>query len=100
MNVATLCDRCHQPTRSTIMSYFNTDSLCSACTDRERAHPRFKEAQEAEERACREGNFNFAGIGLPEDLRSHDCPDCGPGSPDPDGKSGERRACANCDRVF
>lgn len=28
------------------------------------------------------------------------CPDCGPGSLDPDGESGERRACANCDRVF
>jgi hypothetical protein len=33
-------------------------------------------------------------------LRAPGCPDCGPGSLDPDGKSGERRACANCDRVF
>lgn len=63
------CDRCGCETASTIMSYFNTDSLCRDCGARERAHPKFKEAHDRETEECRKGNYNFPGIGLPDDLK-------------------------------
>jgi hypothetical protein len=50
------------------MSYFNDDTICMECDDKERAHPKFKEALEADQRAVRAGNYNFAGIGKPADL--------------------------------
>jgi len=50
------------------MSYFNTQTICPKCEEKERQHPKFKEAQEAEMRQVRQGNFNFGGIGLPSDL--------------------------------
>jgi len=68
MNVQ-FCDRCHRPTRSTLMSMFNFDLLCSPCTDRERAHPKYAEAVAAEAQSGRDNVANFPGIGLPEDLR-------------------------------
>lgn len=62
------CERCGQETTVTTGSYFNTDQICTACDDAERAHPRFEEARQAEEAACRAGDYNFPGIGLPSDL--------------------------------
>jgi len=63
------CDRCGKETISSTMSYFNTDTICPECDDRERAHPLFQEARDAELEACKRGDFNFIGIGLPFDLR-------------------------------
>jgi hypothetical protein len=51
------------------MSFFNTQMCCSRCIERERAHPKYAEAREAEEMALKSGNRNFDGIGLPNDLR-------------------------------
>ena len=62
------CDRCGQQPTSTIMSRFNTDILCPSCETQERAHPRYKEAQDAEHQAVLRGDYNFPGIGKPEDL--------------------------------
>jgi hypothetical protein len=62
------CDRCHQPTSVTTMSKFNTDTICMPCKERERAHPRYKEADDTECAAVRAGNYNFPGIGKPADL--------------------------------
>jgi hypothetical protein len=42
--------------------------ICSVCQDRERAHPKYAEARAVEESQVRAGNYNFPGIGLPEDL--------------------------------
>tara|TARA_R100001463_G_scaffold53063_1_gene104005 strand:+ start:3179 stop:3301 length:123 start_codon:yes stop_codon:yes gene_type:complete len=38
------------------------------CKDKERKHPKFKEAQDAEHQAVKNGNYNFGGIGKPDDL--------------------------------
>jgi len=57
------CDRCHKPTVATTMSMFNTQTICLDCWKAERQHPRFTEARNAEEAACRQGNYNFPGIG-------------------------------------
>ena len=54
------------------MSCFNTQLCCVECLLKERAHPEFPRAVAAEEAAVRNGDMNFPGIGLPEDLRSPD----------------------------
>jgi len=62
------CARCHEQTRTTLMSRFNTERLCPACIARERAHPKYAEAEAAEIAAVRAGDYNFPGIGKPEGL--------------------------------
>lgn len=59
------CDRCHKPTNITIMSMFNTQTICMDCKDSEKQHPKYKEAQQAELEALKAGNYNFPGIGWP-----------------------------------
>ena len=62
------CDRCHTNARITTMSMFNMDTICMSCKDEETKHPKYKEAQEAERKACLAGNMNYPGIGKPKDL--------------------------------
>jgi hypothetical protein len=62
------CDRCYKEATVTTMSYFNTDTICMDCRDREKAHPNYEQAREADNAACRQGNYNFSGIGRPSDL--------------------------------
>ena len=50
------------------MSFFNTETICIDCQDKERKHPKFIEAQRAEEYQLSKGDYNFVGIGKPEDL--------------------------------
>lgn len=50
------------------MSKFNEDIICIDCKDKERKHPRYKEADEAEIASVRRGERNFPGIGKPGDL--------------------------------
>jgi len=57
------CDRCGQETLATIMSMFNTQTICMDCKDREEKDPRYQEARAADEAAIRGGDFNFPGIG-------------------------------------
>ena len=58
------CDRCHKPLNGcSIMSMFNEDIICMDCKKKETNDPRYKEAVEAEHRACERGDFNFKGIG-------------------------------------
>jgi hypothetical protein len=52
------------------MSIFNTDCLCLECINEERKHSEYQKALEAERRAIRNGDYNFPGIGLPEDLKN------------------------------
>ena len=62
------CERCGQETISQSMSFFNTDMCCSDCLEKEKKHPKYQEARDAEEAAVRRGETNFPGIGKPADL--------------------------------
>lgn len=58
------CKRClHDTGMATTMSIFNTDIICMGCSDKERDHPDYKLAKDAELEACKRGDYNFPGIG-------------------------------------
>lgn len=59
-----MCQRCGKETNITIMSMFNTQTICMDCSDSERKRPDFEDARKADEAAIKSGNFNFKGIGL------------------------------------
>lgn len=59
-----ICPRCLKKTTVTIMSMFNTQNICLGCAEKEKDNPRYKQAKDAESEACRQGDFNFPGIGL------------------------------------
>ena len=63
-----LCDRCGKRVKALRMSIFNTEMCCEACLNREKRHPKYAEAKEAERQEVLKGNYNFEGIGKPEDL--------------------------------
>lgn len=62
------CDRCGRDAPTWQMSRFNTHECCLKCITREKKHPKYQEACDAELAECNKGNYNFAGIGLPRDL--------------------------------
>lgn len=65
-----ICERCGQETFGYTTSYFNTEKIClERCQPAERAHPLFAEAKRIETEAVIRGDYNFPGIGLPEDLK-------------------------------
>lgn len=69
----TKCERCGKDfKRNNVIvyttSWFNLEHICIDCRDKERAHPDFKKAKQAELEACKQGNYNFPGIGKPADL--------------------------------
>jgi len=66
--VDNICQRCNKQSKVVTMSYFNTDIICMDCDKLERAHPKFKTAQDIELKAVQAGNLNFPGIGKPVDL--------------------------------
>ncbi len=63
----THCERCGADLSkvSSIVSKFNTETICSPCKARERAHPDYKAADAAEVAAVRAGDMNFPGVGWP-----------------------------------
>jgi hypothetical protein len=63
------CDRCCKPATITIMSKFNKDVICIPCKEEEKLHHKYKEASDVELAECKKGNYNFEGIGLPDDLQ-------------------------------
>lgn len=61
----TTCDRCGGSLDGgRIMSMFNTDCICMACKDKERKSFNYDKAVEADHEQIKQGNYNFAGIGL------------------------------------
>jgi hypothetical protein len=50
------------------MSIFNTQMICDSCEQKEIQHPKYQKAREADLKAISQGDYNFPGIGLPEDL--------------------------------
>ncbi len=67
------CDRCNKSINEVgfTMSMFNTDWICLDCADKEANHPQYEEARRAENEALKNRNFNFRGIGLPNDLKGN-----------------------------
>ena len=63
------CQRCYQDCYATMMSMFNTDIICMDCKKKEREHPRYKQAVDAECEQIKQGNYNFTGVGVPGDLK-------------------------------
>lgn len=62
------CDRCGEKTNGLTMSIFNTDMVCIYCLIKEQEHPKYKEAKRVEHEHVKNGDYNFKGIGLPDDL--------------------------------
>ena len=58
------CERCGKQSRATILSKFDTATLCLDCKADERLAPGYAAADAAEVAACRQGNYNFQGVGL------------------------------------
>ncbi len=56
------CDRCKGPLTVRIMSRLNTDCICLACAEKEKEHPLYKEAVEAERQEVLKGNYNYPGL--------------------------------------
>lgn len=71
----THCERCGTDLSkvSSIVSKFNTETICSPCKARERAHPDYKAADAAEVAAVRAGDMNFPGVGCPAALHRPAC---------------------------
>lgn len=63
-----ICHRCKKETYAYITSMFNLDVICLECKKKEEDHPDYENAKKAELEQCRQGNFNFEGIGKPVDL--------------------------------
>ncbi len=63
------CDRCNGELKLSIMSKFNTDTICMSCSEDEQQAPGYVAARDAEREAVRSGDYNFPGVGLStEDL--------------------------------
>ncbi len=56
------CERCLKETTVTTMSYLNTEMICLECDLKEKDHPQYKEAKEAELAEVRKGNYNYKGL--------------------------------------
>ena len=63
------CDRCKKEASTLKGSYFNLDMICLKCDSKERTHSMFEMAKKIENEQVKQGNYNFEGIGLPNDLR-------------------------------
>jgi len=63
------CARCGESPGSYTCSYFNVQWICSVCSEKERQHPLYSKAVEADNDAVRKGNYWYKGIGLPDDLK-------------------------------
>ena len=63
------CDRCSKKVNTLRMSIFNTEMCCTDCLDKEERHPLYKIARDKEHEEVVSGNYNYPGMGLPDDLR-------------------------------
>lgn len=64
-----VCDRCIKEANPLRMSRFNEEMLCKCCLIEEEKHPKYKTAFDKELYEVQHGNYNYKGIGLPEDLK-------------------------------
>ena len=63
------CERCKIPNRISTGSMFNTQMICVKCKDKEVKHEMYDLARKVESDEVRNGNYNYEGIGLPNDLK-------------------------------
>jgi hypothetical protein len=57
-----VCDRCGGNLSTRIMSKMNEDVICSDCSAKEKKHPKYKEASDAEFKEVQKGNYNYRGL--------------------------------------
>lgn len=57
-----VCERCGIATNTTTMSRMNMDIICMTCKDKERDHPRYDEAAEAELIEVKKETRNYGGL--------------------------------------
>ena len=69
MKTNTTCAWCKGEANPNTMSYFSKDTICSNCKNLEEKHPMYGKAQKVEIEQIKLGNFNYEGIGVPNDLR-------------------------------
>lgn len=69
-NFNQFCERCGEGSPALKMSFFNKDMCCMTCLSVEQQHPKYEEARKKEHQECLNGNYNYDGIGLPEDYSS------------------------------
>lgn len=68
------CERCGgslvnaDGNKECITSMFNKERICMRCKERERAHPKYREALETERAQVMMGNREYDGIGCPPEL--------------------------------
>lgn len=62
------CNRCESIVNGHTMSMFNTETICLRCARIEEQHPKYDDARKADLEEIRKGNYNFEGIGKPDDL--------------------------------
>lgn len=75
--VPTVCQRCGKdPLVVSTMSMFNLQTICMDCKLKEKFHPDYSKACDAERAAVQAGCKNWPGIGLPEDLKVFECETC------------------------
>jgi pectin methylesterase-like acyl-CoA thioesterase len=66
--ISSTCDRCRATNSVTNMSRFNMDIICQSCDDLEHQHPLYEVAAAAELLSVMQHEYNFPGIGKPNDL--------------------------------
>ncbi len=63
------CERCDSETTTTTVSWFNTQTICKSCDEKELSHKDIEKAKAKELEQVKQGNYNYEGIGLPNDLK-------------------------------
>lgn len=63
------CERCQKNNAKLLfLSVFNEQQICLSCKEKEEQHRDYKKALLEIQKEEKKGNYEFKGIGLPEDL--------------------------------
>jgi hypothetical protein len=65
------CQRCNSDNKITTGSMFNTQMICLKCKEQEIKHDMYEFARKVESDQVKGGNYNYEGIGLPNDLKDY-----------------------------
>lgn len=64
------CDRCGKKSNMLRMSFFNEEECCENCLLIEQLHDEYKAAKQKEHEECLKGNYNYEGVGLPNNYNN------------------------------